>query len=182
MWRWLKSRYGFEDRQIRKYTFNMAPFLVDKNAIQQGYATSEPFTAGKAGVTPQVFLLADNGFLSYGAMIMVRGQVLRERPEVVRAFVEASIEGWRDYLTGDPSPGNALIKRDNPEMDDATIAYAIDAMKRYGIVENKDGALGSMTEARWEAFTSEMKGLGIYKPDLDWRKGVDLRFVSGKAP
>ncbi|MDP1671123.1 MAG: ABC transporter substrate-binding protein, partial [Alphaproteobacteria bacterium] len=40
---WLKARYGFEDAQVRKYTFNMAPFLANSTAIQQGYLTSEPF-------------------------------------------------------------------------------------------------------------------------------------------
>ncbi|QJE73158.1 ABC transporter substrate-binding protein [Aerophototrophica crusticola] len=180
IWRWLKSRYGFEDRQIRKYTFNIAPFLVDRNAIQQGYVTSEPFTAEKNGVKPQVFLLADNGYLSYAATIMVRKELAEKRPEVVRAFVQASIEGWRDYLYGDPSPANALIKKDNPEMDDATLAYARSRMVEYGIVDSGDG-IGAMSEARWDAFTKEMQQLGIYKPDLDWRKGVDFRFLPNPA-
>src|SRR3954471_16109750 len=43
-WPWLKAKFGFSDRQIRKYTYNLAPFLVDPNAIQEGYLTSEPFT------------------------------------------------------------------------------------------------------------------------------------------
>src|SRR5579864_6732940 len=28
-WPWLRAKYGFSDTQIRKYTFNLAPFLVD---------------------------------------------------------------------------------------------------------------------------------------------------------
>ncbi len=28
-WQWLKAKYGFTDDQIRKYTFNLAPFLTD---------------------------------------------------------------------------------------------------------------------------------------------------------
>lgn len=181
IWRWLKSRYGFQDSQIRKYTFNIAPFLVDAGAIQQGYVTSEPFTAEKAGVKPKVHLLADNGYLSYAATIMVRRELLERKPDVVRAFVEASIEGWYQYLHGDPSAANALIKRDNPEMDDATLDYARRKMVEYGIVDSGDaaeGGIGVMTEARWEAFTREMQGLGIYPPGLDWRKGVDFRFVN----
>src|SRR5258706_8624196 len=43
-WPWLKARFGFSDTQIRKYTFNLAPFLVDPKAIQEGYLSSEPFT------------------------------------------------------------------------------------------------------------------------------------------
>ena len=36
-WHFLRANYGFTDEQIRTYTFNMAPFLADKSAIQQGY-------------------------------------------------------------------------------------------------------------------------------------------------
>ena len=41
-WVWLKAKYGFSDDQVRKYTFNLAPFLEDEQAVQQGYLTSEP--------------------------------------------------------------------------------------------------------------------------------------------
>lgn len=180
IWRYLKSRYGFEDTQIRKYSFNMAPFLVNKNAIQQGYLTSEPFMAAKSGVPTKVFLMADDGYLSYAATIMVRRELIEKKPEVVRAFVEASIEGWRDYLYGDPTAANALIKRDNPEMDDATIAYAREKMVEYGLVESGDAlskGIGAMTPERWDTFTKEMIALGIYKPGLDWRRGVDFSFL-----
>lgn len=184
IWRYLKSRYGYEDAQIRKYTFNIAPFLVNKQAIQQGYATSEPLTATKGGVTPKVFLLADDGYLSYAATIMVRKPLADQKPELVRAFVEASIEGWKQYLHGDPSAANALIKRDNPEMDDETLAYARSKMIEYGLVESGDAlkqGIGAMTPERWDAFTKQMVDLGIYKPGLDWRQGVDFRFLP-KAP
>lgn len=180
IWRYLKSRYGFEDTQIRKYTFNIAPFLVNKQAIQQGYATSEPLTAIKAGAKPKVFLLADYGYLSYAATIMVRKQLADQKPEVVRAFVEASIEGWKQYLNGDPSAANALIKHDNPEMDDETLAYARSKMIDYGLVQSGDAlkhGIGTMTPERWDAFTKQMVELGIYKPGLDWRQGVDFRFL-----
>lgn len=180
IWRYLKSRYGYEDAQIRKYTFNIAPFLVNKQAIQQGYVTSEPLTAVKGGAKPKVFLLADDGYLSYAATIMVRKDLAQKRPEVVRAFVEASIEGWKQYLHGDPSAANALIKRDNPEMDDETLAYARTKMIDYGLVESGDAlkqGIGTMSPDRWEAFTKQMVGLGIYKPGIDWRQGVDFSFL-----
>lgn len=183
IWRYLKFRYGFEDGQIRKYTFNIAPFLVNKQAIQQGYATSEPFTAQKAGAKPKVFLLADDGYLSYAATIMVRKDLADKKPELVRAFVEASAEGWKQYLHGDPAAANALIKRDNPEMDDETLAYARARMIDYGLVESGDAlthGIGTMSPDRWEAFARQMIALGIYPAGLDWKKGVDFRFVEPK--
>ena len=62
VWVWMKAKYGFTDDQVRKYTFNSAPFLADKRAAQQGYVTSEPYTLEKeAKLKPKVFLMADEG-------------------------------------------------------------------------------------------------------------------------
>ena len=67
---------------------------------------------------PHVFLLADSGYSSYGAMIETSQKLVDDKPDLVQRFVDASIEGWYSYLYGDPAPGNALIKQDNPEQSD----------------------------------------------------------------
>ena len=68
-WRFLKSKYGFTDDQMAPYTFNLAPFLADPMAVQQGYLTSEPFQIERAGQKAQVMLLADSGYSSYASVI-----------------------------------------------------------------------------------------------------------------
>ena len=184
-WPWLKQRYGFTDEQIRPYTFNMAPFLVDKQAIQQGYLGSEPYLIAKAeGVSPKVYLLADAGYPGYAAMVVARQAMIDAKPQVVRAFVEASIEGWHDYLHGDPSPGNRLIKQNNPDMTDDIIAYGIAAMKDHGLVDGGDAAtsgIGVMTDARWADFIQTMTAIGLYPKDLDIRAGYTLQFLPGRT-
>jgi NitT/TauT family transport system substrate-binding protein len=181
MWAWLKAKYGFEDKQIRKYTGNPAPFLVDKSAIQQGYVTSEPLVIEQAGgFKPKLFLLADNGYLTYGAMVLARQSWVDQKPEIVKAFVEASIEGWRDYLDGDPKPADALIKKGNPDMTDEILAYARAKMNEYGIVDSGDAktlGIGAMTDARWDAFFKAAAEEGLYPADLDYRKAYTLRFI-----
>lgn len=181
-WPWLRSKYMFADSQIRRYTFNLAPFLVDKAAIQEGYVSSEPFTIEKEGkFKPQVFLLADNGYPGYANMVMAPQKWIDEKPEVVQAFVDATIEGWVDYLYGDPAQANEQIKKDNPEMTDELIAFAIGTMKDYGIAMSNDAAtlgLGSMTDARWRTFFDTMAAEGLYQDSLDYKKAYDLRFVN----
>ena len=49
-WPWVKSKFGLTDAQTRPYTFNIQPFVADKNVVQQGYLTSEPYAIQKAGV------------------------------------------------------------------------------------------------------------------------------------
>jgi len=182
-WVWLHAKYGFEDTQIRKYTFNMAPWLVDKTAIQQGYLSSEPYMVSKEGVTPQVYLLADYGYPSYAAMVMVPQKLIDTKPEVVKAFVDASIEGWHDYLYGDNKAANELIKKDNPDETDDLIAFGISKMKEYGIVTGGDAeksGIGTMTDARWKSFFDVMVAQKVYPADLDYKKAYTLEFLPKK--
>jgi NitT/TauT family transport system substrate-binding protein len=103
---------------------------------------------------------------------------------LVQRFIDASIEGWYSYLEGDPAPGNALIKRDNPEMTDALIAYGIRKMKEKGVVEGGDAktnGIGAMSEARWQDFFQTMAKAGVYPAEMDYRKAFTLQFVNRKV-
>jgi NitT/TauT family transport system substrate-binding protein len=102
----------------------------------------------------------------------------------VQRFVDASIEGWHSYLYGDPAPGNALIKHDNPEMTDALIAYGIGKMKEYGVIDSGDAktsGIGAMNEARWRDFFAAMVKAGLYPADLDFRRAFTVQFVNKKV-
>lgn len=180
-WVWLRARYDFSDKDIRKYTYNLAPFLVDPKAIQQGYVTSEPYAIEKeGGFAPQVFLLSDYGYPGYATFVLAPNETIDGNPDEVRAFVEASIEGWYLYLYGDPSPANALIKRDNPEITDEQIAQAIEKMKSYGLVDSGDAlelGIGAMTDERWKTFFDMMAENGVYDPALDYKAAYTLQFI-----
>jgi len=183
-WIFLKKKFGYTDDQIRPYTFSVAPFLADPKAIQQGYLSSEPFTIEGAGVKPVVLLIADAGYTSYSSLIQTSDKLVRENPDLVQRFVDASIEGWVSYLYGDPAPANALIKRDNPEMTDALLAYGIAKIKEYGIVDSGDAkkyGIGAMTNARWRDFFDIMAGAGVYPKDMDYKKAFTLQFVNKKV-
>tara|TARA_B110000971_G_C20022432_1_gene507033 strand:- start:237 stop:1253 length:1017 start_codon:yes stop_codon:yes gene_type:complete len=184
-WVWLKAKYDFSDRQIRKYTFNLAPFLVDKSAIQQGYVTSEPYTIEtRGGVSPQVFLLSDYGYPSYAAMVLAQNRMIIEQPEIVQAFVNASIEGWRSYIYGDPTPGNQLILQANPDMTQDIIDQAIEQIRERGMLlpptpkaSRGTAGMGTMSEARWQSFFTTMAENGVYPKSLNWRDAFTTRFV-----
>ncbi|TMH62225.1 MAG: ABC transporter substrate-binding protein [Betaproteobacteria bacterium] len=180
-WQFLRAKYGYTDDQIRPYTFNMAPFLADKSAIQQGFLTSEPLKAIKAGIKPVVHLLADNGYVSYATTLETRSQLVKERPDVVQRFVNATLEGWYGYLYGDRKAANALIQKDNPEMDDEQLAYSHAKMLEYGIVDSGDAlklGIGAMSDARWKEFTDTMVKAGVYPADVDVTKAYTLQFVN----
>jgi NitT/TauT family transport system substrate-binding protein len=183
-WLFLKEKFGYTDDQIRPYNFSTAPFLADKQAIQQGYLSSEPYTIEKEGVKPVVLLLADVGYASYGSILQCSVKLATEKPDLVQRFVNASIEGWYSYLYGDPAPGNALIKKDNPEMNDALISYGMTQIKEHGIVDSGDAktmGIGAMTDARWQEFFDTMVKAGLYPATMDYKKAFTLQFVDKKV-
>jgi NitT/TauT family transport system substrate-binding protein len=184
-WVWLKAKYGFTDDQVRKYTFNPAPFISNPRAIQQGYLTSEPYTIEKAsGKKPAVFLLADEGYPGYAAIALARENLITSNPAAVQNFVEASSVGWTSYLNGDPAPADALILKDNPEMTADLLAQARDKMKAFGIVQPPDGsaaAPGLMTDSRWETFFRVTSEQGVYAKELDYKRAYTLEFLKTAA-
>jgi len=184
-YQWLKADYGFKDSQVKPYTFNPQPFLANKKSAMQGYVTSEPFAIQKAAkITPKVFLLADQGFSAYSTLIETRRDLADNKPDLVQRFVDASIIGWYNYIYGDNSAANALIKKQNPEMTDDLLAYSVAAMKQHGIVDSGDAVtlgVGAITDARMKGFFDEMVRAGVVKAGLDYRKAYTLQFVGKKV-
>jgi NitT/TauT family transport system substrate-binding protein len=179
---WLKADFGFDEAKVKPYTFNPQPFLADRNSAMQGYVTSEPFAIEQqAHFKPKVFLLADYGFNGYSTLIETRLELVKKRPDLVQRFVDASAIGWYHYLYGDNRPGNDLIKKQNPEMTDALLAYSIAKMKQYGIVDSGDAlkfGIGAMTDARMKSFFETMARAGVVDGSLDYRRAYTLQFVN----
>lgn len=185
-WKFLERKYGYTDNQIRPYTDSLVPFLVDRNAIQQGYLGSEPFLIKQQGhFDPVVLPIAESGFAGYGSLIATSTKLIAANPSLVQRFLVATEAGWKSYLEDDPTPGNALIKQANPDMTDALLDYGRTALKDHGIVESGDAAvfgIGAMTAARWEKFFQSMVDAGVYQEDMSYLRAFTLQFQKPKLP
>jgi NitT/TauT family transport system substrate-binding protein len=182
--RWLAAAHGFQRGKLRPYNHSLAPFLVDKTAVMQGYATAEPMRVKEAfGREPTVFLLADHGWSSYSTLLETRVELIEQNPDLVQRFVDASILGWRRYLDDeDVSAANALIQRDNPGMTDGQIAFSRVKMREWELVDSGDAleeGIGAMDVERVREFYEAMVGAGMYAADdLDPATAVTLEFVN----
>lgn len=181
-WPWLKAKYGFTDAQTRPYTFNIQPFIADKNSAQQGYLTSEPFAIQRAGVKANTLMFSDHGYPAYATTISCMDKTVRERKAVVENFVKASMEGWKSYLEN-PAPANELIRKDNPNMTDAQLAYSVGKLKELGMVTGGDASrmgIGIITPQRAKAsydFLVQTKLIDAGKVKID--DAYNIGFVQG---
>ncbi len=181
-WPWLKTTFGLSDAQTRPYTFNIQPFIADKNVVQQGYLSSEPYAIEtQAHFKPTVMLLADHGWPPYATTIVCMESTIQKKPKAVAAFVKASMQGWKDYLEGDPSKANALIRKDNPNMTDDELANGIKQLKATGMVLGGDAAkdgIGIITDARMKKTYDMMVSMKLLDPaKVDLKKVYTTEFV-----
>jgi len=95
---------------------------------------------------------------------------------VLRSFVKASMEGWRDYIRN-PGPGNALIKADNGKMSDEQIAFGIQKMKELKVLDAGGVPIGTMSDEHWKKAYEYLVSAGLLKPETDWRQAYTTEFV-----
>lgn len=183
-WPYLRKKYNLQNEQLRPYTFNMAPYLADKNAVQQGFLSSEPYSIAQAiGRAPPVLLIADAGFSAYQTTIAISRKLASEKRDLIQRFVDATLEGWAQYLKGGPAieAANALIKKANPEQTDDRIQYAIKVLNERSIVMSGDaltGGIGAMSDARWKRFYESMVEVDVLPKGLDVARAYTLDFVN----
>ena len=184
-WPWLQATFKLDEKQVRPYTFNIQPFMADKNLVQQGYLSSEPYAIEKqARFKPNAFLLSDHGWPPYTTTIVCMESTLQKKPRQVAAFVKASMQGWKDYMTGDPkavSAANALIRKDNPNMGEDELLNGIRVLNEAGMVLGGDAktlGVGIVTDARMRKTYDMLVSMKLLDPaKVDLKKTYTTQFV-----
>jgi NitT/TauT family transport system substrate-binding protein len=184
-WAWLKGKFGFDDSQLRPFSFDPAAFVVDKNATRQGYATEDGYYLGKAlGEEPVSLLLADRGYPDYATTIFTSDAVIAGRRDVLGRFVAASRDGFTQCIAGDPSAAISAIAAESPEQPDELSKFKLTQMKRQMLVDGGDAAsagIGTMSDARWASIFATMSEIGLYPKDMHFRSAYSLDFVPTKS-
>ena len=178
-WPWLKAKYGLSDDQIRPYDSSFRALALDRQASSQGYLTNDAFHSGKLGIVCKSLLLADYGWGAYANTLDTTEKTIQERPEVVRAFVKATNEGWKRYIEN-PARAHALILQVNPEQDSTLMDITHKTIRDRSLAESADtrgGKYGAMSDARWESFYKDMVAAGALPPTIEYRKAYTLQFL-----
>jgi NitT/TauT family transport system substrate-binding protein len=94
------------------------PALAEKRVDSVAdYTTGLPFYEKAMGKGNAVMMpWAEHGFDMYSMSIIASEKTMKERPKVLRAFLEASYMGWRDVME-DPKSGLEIFKKRVPEID-----------------------------------------------------------------
>jgi NitT/TauT family transport system substrate-binding protein len=179
LWPWFRTLTGFTDDQLADH--DLEAFSTDSNAVILGHVTREPVLIAEAGGAPPTSrLLFEDGFASYGALVLAPTAFARDNDEALRAFIAASIEGWAAYIEGDPDAAHAQIRRANRAATPAQLEQARDALLEAALVTGDDPSarIGSMSADRWRAFYESTSEAGVFPPGLDWQQAFTTDYLS----
>jgi NitT/TauT family transport system substrate-binding protein len=181
-WDFIMAKYKLQGKvQQVNYSGQIASFLNDKKAVSQGYAVAEPYTIEKAGGDIGYLLVSDSGFSPYG-MVGTTEDYIKQNPATVRAFVEATQEGWKRYIAN-PAKYGASLQADNKDLEPDFLAWSSKAVIPF--VTGKDGqtqkyGLGTMALSRWNIVYDSLKKVGVLKKDQDVKKAFTNTFIPAK--
>lgn len=150
---------------IVHHTFEVRDLLERKVAAMSAYETDEPFLLRQAGVEYLVFTPRAGGIDFYGDNLFTTERVLRESPERVRRFREASLRGW-DYALAHPQEIIALIQqrygqrksREHLEFEATQTAQ----LMHPGLIE-----VGHMNPGRWRHMADTYAEFGMLPRGFD---------------
>ncbi|MBS0633512.1 MAG: ABC transporter substrate-binding protein [Verrucomicrobia bacterium] len=119
-WVQKRQRVTFE---LKPPGAGLAAFWAGTDAIQAGYVTSDGAKSQGPRAELRAIALSDESYDAYHA-IFCRGDFALRNPPVVKAFLQATLLGWSDFLENDPMPAFELMQKRNPALTLAELDYA----------------------------------------------------------
>jgi NitT/TauT family transport system substrate-binding protein len=179
-WEYIKKKYKLDEAKELSYTGQLNTFIDDPQAVTQGYITSEPFALDQQGVKNSTLLIHDSGFQPYGNVIFTTEKMIKENPELVQKFINATVKGW-EYYKDHSDEINPFLKEKNPDLDEEAMKYGAEAQKDliFGGDAETNG-FGYMSEERWKTLQDQLLDLDIIKKDEDISKVYTTEFLQEK--
>lgn len=176
-WQYLQKKYNLDKTEQMTYNGQLATFLADEAAVFQCYISEEPIAAAKQGVKVGYLRTADSGYNPYANIMGTTEQMVKDKPEVVQAFVAASLAGWKAYIEN-PKPTLDLIKSVNKDYNIELGAESANIEKPLVLGPSNDPKkIGTMTEERFKDMHDQLRSVGALKADMDYKAAFDAKFI-----
>lgn len=173
---YVKHKYNLQPKeQVHPGAFG--PFINNRESLLHGFAVSEPCDIEGLNY----LLIADSGYNVYENIIFTTESVLNEQPEVVRAFLSASIRGW-EYYKENSDEVNEFILPLRPEatLESLACKARLQEPMIYGEIADTYG-IGYMQPERWVTLREQLIELGALKETTQVDGAFTNRFLPGRS-
>lgn len=162
----LRSKGLLDQVAQRPYHGSVSSLVGDPKIAVQAYSYSEPLLAEQQGVKVRTLMVSELGWNPYSSVLVTSGELIRQQPEMVRQFVEATQQGWQNYLT-EPEKGNGAILAANKDgMTPEALEFGSRQLRELAVPDSMEmSQLGMMTRERWQTLIDQMGELELVEAD-----------------
>jgi len=152
-------------RQV-EHSFDINDLVEGRVDAMSAYSSVEPYHLERVGVAYRMFTPRSGGVDFYGDNLFTTESQLRQRPELVRAFRQASLKGWR-YAMEHPEEIAALIQtRYAP--DQSLDFLLFEAREMMPLIQSDLVEVGYMSPARWQQIADVYGDMGMLPRQFDY--------------
>jgi NitT/TauT family transport system substrate-binding protein len=155
--------------------FDLSPLLTGQVDVWPGYLINEVIAAEEKGFETAVIRPADYGVAMYADTLFTTERMLKEKPDVVKKFVAATIHGWADAVAEPEAAARTTIKFGNK------LEYAHElAMMKASVPLIKAGPdpIGVSKKSEWESLQNMLVDAEFQKGKVD----VSKAFTNDELP
>lgn len=160
------KREGIPLKSLRRveHSFSLADLIDGKVDAMSAYLSDEPESLDRVNFSYQIYSPRSAGIDFYADNLFTSEQELMDHPDRVRAFREASLQGWR-YAMSHPEEVIDWILADYPGT--ATRAhYVFEAAQMHGLIRDDLIEIGYMHPGRWRHIADTYSEVGSLPADI----------------
>ncbi|MDH1264395.1 GGDEF domain-containing protein [Pseudomonas sp. GD03944] len=146
---------------IRQTSYNPQDLVDGTTDAYDGYISNEPYWLQQKQVPYRLINPREYGVNFYNDVLTTREGLLRQRPEQVEAFVQASLKGWQYALENTEEAVQLIHQRYAPNKDLGHLRFEAQELKKLIMPELVQ--LGHMNPGRWQTIARHYVDLGMAK-------------------
>lgn len=146
---------------VSPHTLDTAALMSGEVVAMSAYSTDEPFAFYQAGVEYHTFSPRSGGIDFYGDNLFTTEEQIRRHPERVRAFLEASLAGWKYAMEHPDEIVEVILQRYSQRKSRAHLFFEAEQMRRLIFPELIES--GYMHPGRWRHIADTYAALGMLR-------------------
>ena len=172
----LLKKYGIDRSSIDEIPmkWSIAPFMLKQVDVMSGFSINEPFVITREGVDINIIYPKDHGINFLGNVYFTSKKVIRERPDLVRKFMSAVVDGWW-YTFRHRQKSIEMALKESPKLSREQEFQEYDAMLPYFVPSN--GRFCWHERWRWQQTHDILLSLSLLKTPLDLNKVYNDSFL-----
>lgn len=176
MYRAMMAKAGVDTAKVKEVPvkFDIAPLLNGAVDVWPGYEINEVLAAREKGFEVNVLSPSSYGIDLYADTLFTTEKMLKEKPDIVRKFVAATLKGWNEGIANPEKAAKATLEIGGSKL---TYDHELAMMKAsLPLLTGDGGPVGAMDEAHWRSMqTLLMEGKFLKAPvDLSHAFTVDF--------